>query len=435
MVADDGTMDAGIFEYGAQWVRDTSNTTLGLINTGEFELARQALVRILTKMVSKEGATMIAGSFDSPDREQFDQMGELLHVLKAYRDWTGDDSLVREHRELLLALTERPLQPRFRDETGMVHNRREFWERAFDDAYELAYQTWVIQGLRDAADLAPCLGAEGRAAGWRSEADRILQAVLHHPSRALVENGRLIKRRNVTGEIADFLATFKGYQPDVPGSTERHHRLLPDASQALPIALRIVDPLSQVAAGTLDELEALWNTRWTDGGYDRYHTSAQPDQPGPWPFATCFILRAQHEAGLLDRSRRSLEWLNTVQGGRAGTWFEEIPSVRSLARSCGLVQWTSGEIALFVIRHWLGVGFEGERMVLRPALYPGSPPVDARIRFRNGNIRITVDGSGRIADARVNGSQVKPSPDGALRLPPDFGGGTVEIHADSAGRK
>ena len=60
----------------------------------------------------------------------------------------------------------------------MVHNRREFWERTFTDAYELAYQTYVIVGLRDAADLAPALGAEDRAAGWRREADRTLRAML-----------------------------------------------------------------------------------------------------------------------------------------------------------------------------------------------------------------------------------------------------------------
>ncbi|MEI6675443.1 MAG: hypothetical protein WCO57_09725 [Verrucomicrobiota bacterium] len=83
---------------------------------------------------------------------------------------------------------------------------REFWERTFDDAYELAYQTYVILGLRDG--------------------------------------------------------------------------------------------------------------RWFGGGFERYHSSGQCDQPGPWSFATCFILRAQHEAGDFAHSRRTLEWLNTVQGGR-----------------------------------------------------------------------------------------------------------------------
>ena len=174
MVAADGTMDAGIFEYGAQWVRDTSNTALGLLHAGQFEAARAALVRILTRMISPEGVTMIANTFEKPDLEQFDQMGELMHLLKAYRDWTGDDALIREHRELLLALVERPLRPEFRDATGMVHNRREFWERTFLDSYELAYQTYVILGLRDAADLAESLGAVDRAPRWRAEADRML---------------------------------------------------------------------------------------------------------------------------------------------------------------------------------------------------------------------------------------------------------------------
>ena len=42
----------------------TSNTALGAIHAGQFETARAALVRMLTKMVSKEGVTMIAGNFD-----------------------------------------------------------------------------------------------------------------------------------------------------------------------------------------------------------------------------------------------------------------------------------------------------------------------------------------------------------------------------------
>ena len=42
--------------------------------------------------------------FDPPDLEQFDQMGELMHILKAYRDWTGDDSILRQNRERLIAM-------------------------------------------------------------------------------------------------------------------------------------------------------------------------------------------------------------------------------------------------------------------------------------------------------------------------------------------
>ena len=383
-------------------------------------------------MVSREGVTMISGNFDALDLEQFDQMGELLHALKAYRDWTGDDSMIRQHRQLLLALIERPLHPRFRDATGMVHNRREFWERTFTDAYELAYQTYLILGLRDAAELASALGAEDRAVRWRLEADRTLKAMLSHPAFALVRDGRLIKRRTIHGEVADDPADFRGLQSDSPMCVERHHKLMPDATMALPMALGIVDPRCDLARRTLDDLEALWSTRWADGGYDRYHTSSQPDQPGPWTFATAFILRAQHEAGLLDRSRRSLEWLNTMAGGRTGAWLEEIPAIRSQAKSAGIIPWTSAEVALFVVRHYLGVRFDGEQLVLHPILYPGSSAIRADLRFRRGRLQIAIDGPGPIYDAQVNGAKVAVTPEGSLRLPKDFPGGRIVIH--TAGR-
>jgi hypothetical protein len=431
MIAADGAMNAGLFEYGAQWVRDSSVTALGALHAGHFELACETLERIFSKMITKDGVTMIAGGFDSPDMEQFDQMGELLHLLRNYRDWTGDGSLIRRHRGLLLALIERPLMPKFRDQTGMVHNRREFWERHFSDAYELAYQTYMILGLREAAELAPELGAADRAARWRSEADRILQSMTSHPTRSLVQNGRLIKRRNTSGEAAEDSGDFPGYLPDAPMRTEKHRRLMPDATTALPIFLRVVDPRSDLARRTLDDLEGLWNTRWSDGGYDRYNTSSQPDQPGAW-FTTTFILRALHEAGIWDRSRRALEWLNTCPGGRAGAWFEEIPSTRSQMKTCGIVPWASGDLAVFVVRHYLGVDFEKGQLVLRPALYPNSPPVSADLRFRKGRLRLEIDGSGPILQAFFNGTELKPDKDGALRLPRRFNGGTVVIHAAQA---
>jgi len=429
MIGADGTMDGGILEYGAQWVRDSSNTAMGALHAGQFEAARSVLEHILTRMISQDGVTMIGEGFDAPDREQFDQAGELFHLLRCYREWTGDDSLVRRHRELLLKVVERPLQPQFRDHTGMVHNRREFWERTFEDAYELAYQTYVILALREAAELAPALGAEDRVARWRAEADRIQESMLSHPDRALVRDGCLIKRRNVTGAVADDTAGFPGFFPDVPLKTERAHRLMPDASMALPIALGIVAARGPLARRTLDDLEGLWNTRWSDGGYDRYHTSGQPDQPGPWSFATTFILRANHDAGNFDRSRRALDWLNTCPGGRAGMWFEEIPSTRRQAPFSGLIPWTSGEIALFVVRHYLGVNFQNGALAIRPALYPGSPPVQADLRYRQGRLRLEISGGGPIKSARVNGRKLKPGSDGALCLPPDFAGGTIAIKA------
>ena len=428
MIADDGSLNGGFFEYGVQWARDTSMSALGAVHAGYFEIARAALEHVLAKMITEQGATMIYSSYDEANREELDQMGEILHALKAYLDWTGDDSLLREHRTKLLALIERPQRALFRDETGMVHSQREFWERAFDDAYELAYQTFFIQGLRDAADMASSLSAEEHAASWRREADRTLQAMLNHPTRALVDQGHLIKRRNVTGEVADELPSAKQCNPGAPFCTESYHRLEPDASAALPIALGVVDPGSSMARNTLDRLESLWNMRWSDGGYERYNTSSQLDQPGPWTFASSFILRAQHEARLFDRSRRTLEWLNSVQGAGSGCWFEQISSIRSQEPYCGIIHWTSSDIILFTIRHWLGIRFKNGRTVIQPNLYPGSGTVSADLRFRKGRLRLEIDGSGPIKKARVNGIKVEPAHDGSLILPSDFVAGAVVIH-------
>jgi hypothetical protein len=426
MIFDDGTMDAGIFWYGNQWVRDSSNTALGAVHAGMFEVARSVLQKILTTMINKEGGTMVASAFEKPDMEELDQMGVLLHSLKAYEDWTGDDSLLREHRAALLSMIERPLQPQFRNATGMVHDRREYWERNFADGYELIYQAYVALGLRDAAEMAPALGAEAQAGRWKQEADRILHAVLSDPTRSLVVDGHLIKRRTVAGEVADSLPSWSHFEPDIPSLTETGHRLTPDTASALPIALGLVASHSALALKTLDDLEPLWNARWSDGGYGRYNASSEPGTPGAWPLATCFVLRAQHDAGLYERSRRSLEWLNTMAGGASGAWFEEIPSLSS--HDAALIPWVSGEITLFVIYHWLGVRFEGGRVILRPNLYPGSPSVTADLRFRKGRLRLQIDGSGPVRTAKVNSIKVKPNTDGSVTLPADFNEGTVILH-------
>ncbi|MDO8588026.1 MAG: hypothetical protein Q7T82_13440 [Armatimonadota bacterium] len=427
MVADNGEMNAGIFEYGAQWVRDTSNTLLGVIHAGEFELARRGLEHVLKDMVEEGGNTLIGGAFAPSEYEQFDQMGELMHALKAYRDWTGDDSLIREHRAKLLAMIERYLQPQFRGSNGMMHNKREFWERTLVDGYELAYQTYLILGLREAAALAVPLKAEDRANRWLQVADEILKGMLHHPTHSLVEEGRLIKRRGVDGSWVKYI-DFPSFRPEAPRATESVNLAEPDATMALPIAFRIVDPKSKLSRKTLDHLEKIWSARWFGGGYERYHSSGQCDQPGPWPFASCFIMRGQHEAGLYGRSRRTLEWLNRVQGGRTGSWFEEIPLNQAQIACSGVLPWTSGEVSLFVIRHLLGISFEGDRLTIKPALYPGSPAVKADLRFRHSRLKLTVNGSGPMKYAEVNGKRMKPGADGVLRLPKDFRGGTVTIH-------
>ncbi len=425
-VSDVGIMDAGVFEYGGQWIRDGSNTVIGLLQIGEFNLARALLNHMVTKMITNNGATMVSSQFTHPDSEELDQMGELWEALKNYYYWTGDSSIIKDNASKLLAMTQRPLQPEYLDATGMVHDKREYWERSFPDGYELIYQAFMIRGLRDAAELAPLFGAEKYASGWKEISNKMLHAMLTNPKVSLVSNGMLIKRRNLDGTIADTV-DYKGYKPGSPALTESLKRIEPDASMALPISMKIINPKSALAKNTLNELESLWNSRWSFGGYDRYNTSSQPDQPGPWSFATGFLLNAQQEAGMYKRSRRTLEWLHRVQGGKTGAYFEEIPVIRSQEFSAGLVPWASAEVALFTVRHWLGISFSNRQMVIKPNLYPGTKGVEANLRYRSSRIHLKIDGSGPVTLAIVNGKTVKPANDGSVRLPDTFKGGTIEI--------
>ncbi len=417
LTAGSGRMDAGVFEYGNQWVRDGSNVAMGLIYSGAFESARSLLTYILADLVNDQGTTVVAGGFDAPDREEFDQMGVLMHCLKLFGEWTGDYSLVKNYRNKIIAMVERPLNPVFRDATGMVHNRREFWERTFSDAYELAYQTYMVQGLRDAAALSDILGVPEKAGKWKHEADVFLEAMVAHPTKSLVVDGAFIKRRNVDGDATGITTGRQlSYKNDAPGPTEFNHRLNPDATYALPVMFGLIDPKSGLAKKSLDKLESIWDARWFGGGYERYHSSSQIDQPGPWTFGTAFIARAQHFAGMYDRSRRSLQWLRNIEGGNAGAWFEEIPLNRSQVPYSGIVPWTSAEVTSFVVQQWLGISIAGNEIRIRPALYAGDQKVSARLRFRTGFIRIELEQKGKKTSCKVNGKPLRETEKGVFMI-------------------
>ena len=267
--------------------------------------------------------------------------------------------------------------------------------------------------------------AEQKAAHWRKEADKIQKSMLTHPTMKLVDHGHLIKRRNITGEIVDTVR-FRGWMPGAPGGVESLSRLYPDATMALPISLQVINPRSELSKNTLKELEQLWNRRWSFGGYDRYNTSSQGDQPGPWTFATTFILRAQHEAGELNKSRRSLEWLYN-NGGNTGAWFEEIPIIRSQECCSGLLPWTTAEVSYFMVHHLLGIKFSGNRMVIKPALYKTTSSVKANLRYLKGRIDLEIKGTKKVSYAIINGIRIKPDSSGAIVVPEDFSSGTILI--------
>ncbi|TSA31299.1 MAG: hypothetical protein D4R64_18355 [Porphyromonadaceae bacterium] len=202
------------------WITDEEN---GYMESPFMPIAKNQTLTIETSL----SVNFPPDSANEPVTYNNDSNNRKLSTLKA------DDSLIQSlYRNASFALP------------GMVHNRREFWERTFSDAYELAYQTYMIQGLRDAADLSGILGVPEKADYWKKEADVFLNAMLHHPTRLLVDQGAFIKRRNVNGEIADVtVGRQDSYKYDAPLPTEYNHRLNPDATYALPILLGIIDPL------------------------------------------------------------------------------------------------------------------------------------------------------------------------------------------------
>ncbi len=87
-------------------------------------------------------------------------------------------------------------------------------------------------------------------------------------------------------------------------------------------------------------------------------------------------------------------------------------------------------MTLFIIRHYLGLRFEGDNLVIHPALYPDSPPVIADLRIRGERLRLEIEGSGSIKKAIINGKTMMPGADGSIRLGPDSLSGTVVIKTD-----
>jgi len=434
-VALSGKMDGSIWQYNFEWVRDQTMVAMGALLAGHDDVARRLLERILTRSVSEDGNTVEAGRFRTPKTVELDQNGELLYGLWMWWAWTGEDILIRRYWPKIRAVAEYVLRPEFSfDETGLLKNSREFWERdpsfGVREGFELAYQVWNIAALPKAAEMARQMGDEPSAVRWQAAAARMRRALLEHPRFALVDGGRFIKRRLATGEVQRTFepADRSRFPPGMPLREETVSYCEPDATMALPVALELVDPASELARRTLDELEALWNQRWQRGGYGRYHVTSEPDSPGGWPFATMFIARANLEAGNHDRVWRALDWLLAAPGGRAGSWLEfygERPTP-PLA-PVGIVPWTWAELVIFFVHHLLGVRPTPNSLRIRPRLLPPLDNVRARLRIRNRQVELNLRRTAGEPRAWVNRVSV-PVGEGAVNLPPPEEELTVEIH-------
>jgi len=423
-IARSGKMDGSIWQYNMEWVRDQSMVACAAAMSGFTDISAALNRRMLAKSVDDTGMTVESSRFVPPETIELDQNGELLYSLYTHWVWTGDDSILREYWPKIKNVAEYVLQPMFLNpETGLVKNSREYWERdpgfGVKEGYENSYQLWNIVGLEKASIMAGYMNDKGLANQWMAASAKMNRSFVSHPKYSLVEDGRFIKRRLVSGEQQTRFEppNRAAMPPGMPLNVENINYCDPDTSSVLPIVYGVVDPTSPLAKQTLASMEVLWNQRWKTGGYSRYHVSSEPDSPGPWPFATMFVARAYLEAGDHEKVWRALDWLGQVQGGKAGAWFEcygqrPTPPLPPL----GIVVWTWAEILMFLIDHMLGVRPEPQKLRIRPRLLDGLGKVDATVVLQSNRVALTIEKTSKEKFALIDGVKKKLDK-GVLEIP------------------
>jgi hypothetical protein len=391
-----GVVDASIWQYQREWVRDHAFMAAGLVRAGCLESARSLLERLLEEFVEADGATVDSSEHRPPEEVELDQNGVLLAALALWTDWTGDIGPARRHWVKVAALAEYPLRPDHRHPpSGLLWSAREFWERhagfGIKPGLELIYQVFTVVGLRAAASLAGRLGHTSEAERWTGEAGRLLHTIMEDPDWRLHDEGGFFKRRGLDGRPQRTIdpGPLPGLPAGLPLITPGPHRLDPDTCTALPIALGLVDPASESAGRTLEGLEALWNQGWTGGGYGRYHVSSEPDSPGAWPFPSLFVARACHERREWSRVRRILEWLGAAPGSEAGSWFENHgPRIAPPFPQVGIPPWTWAEVLDLLVHHLAGVRPGSDELLLRPRPLPGLERISGSLPLRGGRLQL-----------------------------------------------
>jgi hypothetical protein len=101
-----------------------------------------------------------------------------------------------------------------------------------------------------------------------------------------------------------------------------------------------------------------------------------------------------------------LNWLNTVPGAKAGSWFEfygkrlapPFPQV-------GIVPWNWAELIILFVHHILGVQPQQHALRIRPRLLPGLTRIRASFPFRGSRLELDFEKAqkGRSARFRTNG--------------------------------
>lgn len=423
-IAASGAMDASIWQYNLEWVRDHCMNVFGLLAAGHHELARAVLERVLRELVRDDGAPFDSGRPRPPELVELDQNGALLAAVHAYVCWTGELEFARRWWRKLVAVAEYPLQFRM-ERAFLLHNCREYWERmplhGVKDGIELAYQVWMAVGWEAAARLAERLCDGRQASRWGAAALRIRRALLFHPRYRLVFGGRFVKRRLLSGQVQWELVPEEhpAIPPGVPLRTEVHHWLNPDASSVLPIVLQLVEPRSALARSTLEAVEELWNQRWEGGGYGRYHVSSEPDSPGPWPLASLLIARAYALCGDSARVWRVLTWLASLPQARSGAWFEfygqrPVPPCPQV----GVLLWNWSELLQLLFRTLAGVWAEETALRVCPHLLEHIDRLEVECRWQGVERRLLLRRADVAAPVVLTDNGQLPFHEGGVLLPP-----------------
>lgn len=397
MISAEGRMDASIWQYNREWVRDHSFMCLGLIYTGHHNIAKKFLERLICHFVSEEGDTVDSSEKRHYSEVELDQNGELLYTVNEYLKWTGDCDFVKKNSERIISVSEFPLRPEFLDQnSGLLHNSREYWERhsihGITDGYEFAYQMWVILGLRAAASIAQKCGF-GFPEKWEHMAEKLLNNLLYHPQFSLTDNGHFIKRRTRKGEVdrSVQLQNTEDLPGGIPLNNPGDHLLNPDSSVSQAIVYGIIDPASLLSRKTMETVEELWNQSWEGGGYARYNITSEPDSPGPWSFPSLFIARAYQNIGDFQKTERILEWLNQVPGGISGSWFENYGErISPPYPQVGIPPWTWAEMIMLIIKDIAGIEPEEDYIRIKPNLLPSI-----------NHLEVTIPVKGMILDLRI----------------------------------
>ncbi len=426
IIAASGKLDGSVWQYNREWARDLAMAAIALTLGGRFELAGTVLARMFSRFVTSEGDTLDSSERRPAEECELDQNGFLLFALDTYLLWSDDSTLAKKYWSKIKAAAEFPLRKTFRHPpSGLLHNRREFWERhaahGIEDGLELAHQVWVSMGLIAASRIALLIGEKREAQRWHREAGKLKKAVLSDERFALVQAGAFIKRRKLSGEVQREVrpSPFAGLPATVPLFSPGAHFLNPDTSTVLPIAWEFIPPRCRLAEETLRRVEELWNQRWKTGGYGRYHVTSEPDSPGPWPFPSLFVARAYLEAGKDDRVWRVLRWLERMPGGKSGSWFEfygrrPVPPYPQV----GIVPWTWAEMLILFIHHLAGIRPEQSSVRLRPRLISGMRRQRFDLRLRGFRVTIQVrPAKPKEKPAFIVDGRVHPYSEDGWRLP------------------